>query len=122
MFVRSFSFFHNTTKYYRISLITVALTATFAGCRHELQDSCPSDSDGITDKDDMTTVLRQADTVDGVVPVYNMDIALNGFGRSSSRHYSGNEDILPEFIELPVGEYDLVVVGNLEQHSLARKD
>ena len=107
MFLKSFSFLHNTTKYYRISLITVALTATFAGCRHELQDSCPSDSDGITDKDDMTTVLRQADTVDGVVPVYNMDVALNGFGRSSS---------------LPVGEYDLMVVGNLEQHSLARKD
>ena len=114
MFLKSFSFLHNTTKYYRISLITVALTATFAGCRHELQDSCPSDSDGITDKDDMTTVLRQADTV--VVPVYNMDVALNGFGRSSSRHYSSNEDILP------VGEYDLMVVGNLEQHSLARKD
>lgn len=96
----------------RYAIILAALLIT--GCFHEVHEFRPSEY-GDVPVGYIAPALQWGQADDAATVIHNLTISVGGTGATFTKSFSSVEEASSELVQLPVGEYDILVTANMTE-------
>lgn len=92
----------------------VAAAVLLTGCFHKMHELKPSEwGDAPVGYVAATFKWDQADDASGAI--HSITLSFGGSGASFSKNYNSVEDVSADLVQLPVGDYDILVTANMTE-------